>query len=324
MIQRSSHVITLSEQADQSMRIKKYLQKPTVFSFPFFFRCRDVSSFPPLRARCVLLQSVEKIPSVQSLVATSRRPNICGAVMALGFILISRCAIPTSVNAFIKIWMQHVLPAPLGPRTIIPWRTRWVSNSWVKKRSGKVLRVKIKQRAHFLSRKKKGSDDKSLVKEKIKWNGERPKCHTWIFIAETLLPSFFQDTMQKIATDLNFPVVFIKIIFFLIIISNRLCRVGSCGAVDGAALSEQKVVEKHLRICAVLNCIQAQSVQIWIPHSPESASVTSLHGWSALPLWRVCRWPPPSRGSFLSPAQFRETCHWSNSWTTVRPRRPDD
>ena len=36
-----------------------------------------------------LLQRVEKIPSVQSLVATSNLPNICGAVMALGFILIS-------------------------------------------------------------------------------------------------------------------------------------------------------------------------------------------------------------------------------------------
>ena len=31
--------------------------------------------------------------------------------------------------AFISTWMQHVLPAPEGPRAIMPWRTRWVSNS---------------------------------------------------------------------------------------------------------------------------------------------------------------------------------------------------
>ena len=44
----------------------------------------------PFFARNVLRHRVEKIPSVQSLVATSSLPNICGAVMALGFILISR------------------------------------------------------------------------------------------------------------------------------------------------------------------------------------------------------------------------------------------
>ena len=43
----------------------------------------------PFFARRVFLHKVEKIPSVQSFVATSNRPNICGAVMALGFILIS-------------------------------------------------------------------------------------------------------------------------------------------------------------------------------------------------------------------------------------------
>ena len=83
----------------------------------------------PFLARSVFLQRVENIPSVQSLVETSSRPNICGAVMALGFILISLCGVPQSVIAFINRWMQAVLPAPLGPRTIIPWRTRWVSNS---------------------------------------------------------------------------------------------------------------------------------------------------------------------------------------------------
>lgn len=38
----------------------------------------------------VFLHNAEKIPSVQSLVDTSNRPNICGAVMAFGFILNSR------------------------------------------------------------------------------------------------------------------------------------------------------------------------------------------------------------------------------------------
>lgn len=37
----------------------------------------------------VLRQRAEKMPSVQSLVATSKRPNIWAAVIAFGFILIS-------------------------------------------------------------------------------------------------------------------------------------------------------------------------------------------------------------------------------------------
>lgn len=68
----------------------------------------------------VLLHRVEKMPSVQSLVVTSREPNICEAVMALGFILISRWGEPQSDMAFISVWMQVVFPAPLGPRAIIP------------------------------------------------------------------------------------------------------------------------------------------------------------------------------------------------------------
>ncbi len=79
----------------------------------------------------VLLHSVEKMPSVQSFVATSRRPNIWGAVMAFGFILISLCGAPHSVMAFMRTLMHLVLPAPDGPNVIIPWRTRWVSNSWI-------------------------------------------------------------------------------------------------------------------------------------------------------------------------------------------------
>ena len=87
----------------------------------------------PFLAFSDLLHSVEKIPSVQSLVATSRRPNIWGAVIALGFILISLWGAPQSVIDFIRTWIQQDLPAPLGPRVIMPWRTRWVSYSWIKR-----------------------------------------------------------------------------------------------------------------------------------------------------------------------------------------------
>ena len=96
---------------------------------PFCWFCHEAAQ--TFLVLWVLLHRVEKIPSVQSLVATSRRPNICGAVMAFGFILISLCGSPHSVIAFIRVWIHLVLPAPLGPRVIMPWRTRWVSNSWI-------------------------------------------------------------------------------------------------------------------------------------------------------------------------------------------------
>lgn len=75
----------------------------------------------------VFRHSVEKMPSVQSFVATSNLPNIWGAVMALGFILISLWLVPHSVMAFIRVCIQQVFPAPLGPSAIMPWRTHWVS-----------------------------------------------------------------------------------------------------------------------------------------------------------------------------------------------------
>lgn len=52
--------------------------------------------FWPFFALSVFLQSVEKMPSVQSFVATSSRPNIWGAVMALGFMRISLWGWPHS------------------------------------------------------------------------------------------------------------------------------------------------------------------------------------------------------------------------------------
>lgn len=35
------------------------------------------------------------------------------------------------VIAFIKVWMQVVFPAPLGPSVINPCLTLWVSKSWI-------------------------------------------------------------------------------------------------------------------------------------------------------------------------------------------------
>lgn len=39
--------------------------------------------------------------------------------------------LPIPVMDFISVWMHVVLPAPLGPRAIMPCRTLWVSNSWM-------------------------------------------------------------------------------------------------------------------------------------------------------------------------------------------------
>ena len=78
----------------------------------------------PFLALCERRHKVENMPSVQSLVATSSRPNICGAVMALGFILISLCGSLQSVMAFMSTCMQQVFPVPLGPSTMKPWRTK--------------------------------------------------------------------------------------------------------------------------------------------------------------------------------------------------------
>lgn len=140
----------------------------------------------------VLRQSAEKMPSVQSFVATSNLPNICAAVIAFGFIRISLydckmygtvsstearnenqnyyafaspsawaifrlmrrviklwrqrrgqnrkssnaggfylCCWPICDNAFINVWIHVVLPAPLGPSVMMPWRTFCVSYNWI-------------------------------------------------------------------------------------------------------------------------------------------------------------------------------------------------
>jgi hypothetical protein len=61
-----------------------------------------------------------KMPSVQSPVALSMRPNIWGAVMALGFMRQMACLVPSSVRAPASTSMMELLPAPLGPTSMMP------------------------------------------------------------------------------------------------------------------------------------------------------------------------------------------------------------
>lgn len=84
------------------LRKQKKKKSANVFErcgFPLVFLGREWFFIIPFLALKVFLQSVENMPSVQSFVATSRRPNICEAVIALGFILISRCGCPQSMKA---------------------------------------------------------------------------------------------------------------------------------------------------------------------------------------------------------------------------------
>ncbi|RNA11518.1 hypothetical protein BpHYR1_000035 [Brachionus plicatilis] len=81
---------------------------------------RTIHTCSPFFVFNVLRHKVENMPSVQSLVATSNRPNICGAVIAFGFIRISLCG---SLIDFMRTWMQQVLPAPAGPSAIMPCLT---------------------------------------------------------------------------------------------------------------------------------------------------------------------------------------------------------
>mmetsp|Transcript_29254 Transcript_29254/g.72343 ORF Transcript_29254/g.72343 Transcript_29254/m.72343 type:complete len:245 (+) Transcript_29254:3147-3881(+) len=73
--------------------------------------------------------STANTPSVQSPVVGSMRPNICGAVMALGFIFQMTCLVPSSLSAPASVSQIAVLPAPVGPTSMMPWRTWYVSYS---------------------------------------------------------------------------------------------------------------------------------------------------------------------------------------------------
>lgn len=73
-----------------------------IFYLFFIFFIFVLKGDLPFFALSVFLQRVEKIPSVQSLVATSSRPNIWGAVIALGFIRISLWGWPQSRHIFLQ------------------------------------------------------------------------------------------------------------------------------------------------------------------------------------------------------------------------------
>lgn len=76
------------------------------------------------QARCLYLRhSTAKMPSVQSLVCGSMRPNIWGAVIALGFMRQITCLVPSSVSAPASTSIIEVLPDPLGPTSMMPCRT---------------------------------------------------------------------------------------------------------------------------------------------------------------------------------------------------------
>lgn len=59
-----------------------------------------------------------------SPVAASMRPNIWGAVRALGFMRQMTCLVPSSLSAAARQSMMADLPAPVGPTTMMPCRTR--------------------------------------------------------------------------------------------------------------------------------------------------------------------------------------------------------
>mmetsp|Transcript_25452 Transcript_25452/g.58911 ORF Transcript_25452/g.58911 Transcript_25452/m.58911 type:complete len:218 (-) Transcript_25452:3345-3998(-) len=90
-----------------------------------------------LRSLLALRHSCAKMPSVHSLAITSRQPNICGAVIALGFMRSSRCGWPTiggrfwsaltSISDLWSVSTMRDLPTPDGPTCMMEWRTRHIS-----------------------------------------------------------------------------------------------------------------------------------------------------------------------------------------------------
>ena len=150
--------------------------------------------------------------------ATSSRPNIWGAVIALGFILISLWGVPVSVIAFINTWIHAVFPAPLGPRTIIPWRTRWVSNNCKRYQQHVNFLIHLFKTAVFHVRcawtrstgkkklvKKTGSSQHSQIKGLKLSNQE--KCPFRVQLAVLCfsipLPSFYQESFFSDASCLE-------------------------------------------------------------------------------------------------------------------------
>ena len=74
-----------------------------------------------------LLHSAANTPSVQSPVAASILPNICGAVSAFGFSLHTTVFLRSDVSAAARHSTSAVLPLPEGPTSMMPCLTRLVS-----------------------------------------------------------------------------------------------------------------------------------------------------------------------------------------------------
>ena len=70
-----------------------------------------------------LLGSAWQHTRAHAPVAASMRPNIWGAVMALGFMRQMTCLVPSSVSAAARHSMRVDVPLPAGPTTMMPWRT---------------------------------------------------------------------------------------------------------------------------------------------------------------------------------------------------------
>ena len=79
--------------------------------------------------RAAFFHSCEKMPSVQSPVDASSLPNICGAVMDLGFIFHTDVLVPRRVSVLATASMAVDLPLLEGPTTMMPWRTIELSYS---------------------------------------------------------------------------------------------------------------------------------------------------------------------------------------------------
>ena len=74
----------------------------------------------------------QKKVSIKSILSNSNAQSVMETEpLTFGFSLISLCCSPVMVRPVMSIWIHCVLPAPEGPRTMIPWRTRWVSYNWI-------------------------------------------------------------------------------------------------------------------------------------------------------------------------------------------------
>ena len=92
--------------------------------------------------RAARRHSAAKTPSCQSPVSGSMRPNICAAVMPFGFMRSWMCEPNTLVSASVMQSYTIVLPQSAGPTTMMPWRTFFVSYSWMilRRQSGQICR----------------------------------------------------------------------------------------------------------------------------------------------------------------------------------------